>query len=76
VAALGLGEDVPINTGNASEDLLTLWMNCRMDDPDAGWKGSGVWTTVSTRAPFDMETGEGTTSKVMEFQRRPDPLSR
>jgi hypothetical protein len=90
----GLGENVPINTGNASEALLALrdgewavfrvpyplgfytkWMDGRIDDPDAGWKGRGLWATVSTRAPFHMETGKGTTSKVLKFQLRPDPLA-
>ena len=31
---------------------------------------------VSTRAPFHMESGKGTTSKVMHFQLRPDPLAK
>jgi hypothetical protein len=93
--ALGLGDNTPINTGNASEGLLALkdgqwvilrvpyptgfytkWMDGRIDDPNAGWKGRGIWATVSTRAPFHMETGKGTTSKVMHFQLRPNPLSR
>ncbi|MDR8391894.1 hypothetical protein NC796_12115 [Aliifodinibius sp. S!AR15-10] len=91
---LGLGENVPINTGNESEGLLVLndgewivlrvpyplgfytkWMDGRIDDPDAGWKGRGLWATVSTRAPFHMEGGKGTTSKVFKFQLRPDPLA-
>lgn len=53
----------------------TKWMDGRIDDPDAGWRGRGLWTTVSTRAPFHMETGKGTTSKVVKFQMRPDPLA-
>jgi hypothetical protein len=52
------------------------WMDGRIDDPAAGWKGRAVWSTVSTRAPFHMETGRGTTSKVVKFQLRPDPLSK
>ena len=44
--------------------------------PNAGWKGRGLWATVSTRAPFHMEAGKGTTSKVMKFQLRPDPLAK
>ena len=52
------------------------WMDGRIDDPSAGWKGREVWATVSTRAPFHMETGKGTTSKVIKFQLRPDPLSK
>jgi len=92
---LGLGNNVPINTGNLSEALLVLhegdwlrlrvpyplgfytkWLDGRIDDPDAGWKGRGLWATFSSRAPFHMETGAGTTSKVYHFQLRPDPLAR
>jgi len=91
---LGLGENIPINTGNESEGLLVLkdgewivlrvpypmgfytkWMDGRIDDPDAGWKGRGLWATISTRTPFHMEGGKGTTSKVFKFQLRPDPLA-
>ncbi len=56
--------------------FYTKWMDGRIDDPNAGWKGRGVWTTVSTRAPFHMESGRGTTSKVMKFQLRPGPLAK
>ncbi len=92
---LGLGRNIPINTGNASEALLALkdgkwvvlrvpyplgfytkWMDGRIDDPKGGWKGRGLWATVSTRAPFHMEGGKGTTSKVIKVQVRPDPLAR
>ena len=55
--------------------FYTKWMDGRIDDPKAGWKGRGLWSTVSTRAPFHMETGKGTTSKVVKFQLRPDPLA-
>lgn len=54
----------------------TKWLDGRIDDPNGGWKGRGLWSTVSTRAPFHMETGKGTTSKVVKFQMRPDPLAR
>jgi hypothetical protein len=56
--------------------FYSKWMDGRIDDPKGGWKGRGVWATVSTRAPFHMETGKGTQSKVMHFQVRPDPLAR
>jgi hypothetical protein len=52
------------------------WMDGRIDDAAVGWKGRAVWSTVSTRAPFHMETGKGTTSKVIKFQLRPDPLAK
>ncbi len=54
----------------------TKWLDGRIDDAKAGWKGRGLWTTISTRAPFHMETGKGTTSKVIKFQMRPDPLAK
>ena len=56
--------------------FYTKWVDGRIDDPNAGWKGRALWATVSTRAPFHMETGKGTTSKVMKFQLRPDPLAK
>jgi hypothetical protein len=55
--------------------FYTKWMDGRIDDANAGWKGRGIWTTVSTRAPWHMETGKGTTSKVIRFQLRPNPLA-
>jgi hypothetical protein len=49
-------------------------MDGRFDDPNAGWKGKGLWTTWGTRTPFHSETGKGTTSKVVHFQIRRNPL--
>lgn len=62
---------VPYPTG-----FYTKWMDGRIDDPRGGWKGRGLYATVSTRAPFHMETGKGTTSKVAHFQMRPNPLAK
>ena len=91
----GLGENVPIATGNGSDSLLALvdgefvilrvpyplgfyakGMDGRIDDPEAGWKGRGLWSTYATRTPFHSEGGQGTPSKVVHFQLRPDPLAR
>ena len=55
--------------------FYTKWMDGRIDDPNGGWKGKGLWATYSTRAPFHIEGGKGTTSKVVKFQLRPDPLA-
>src|SRR5262249_57975132 len=52
------------------------WLDGRIDDPKAGWKGRGLWAAVGTRAPFHMETGMGTTSKAIHIQVRPDPLAK
>ena len=56
--------------------FYTKWLDGRIDDPNGGWKGRGLWATVSTRAPFHMEGGKGTPSKVLKFQLRTDPLAR
>jgi hypothetical protein len=48
----------------------------RIDDPNGGWKGRGLWSTYAGRAPYHIEGGKGTTSKVVQFQLRPDPLAR
>jgi hypothetical protein len=47
----------------------------RIDDANAGWKGRGLWSTYATRAPQHIEGGKGTTSKVVKFQLRSDPLA-
>jgi hypothetical protein len=56
--------------------FYTKWMDGRIDDTNAGWKGKALWATYSTRAPFHVEGGKGTTSKVVKMQLRPDPLAR
>jgi hypothetical protein len=56
--------------------FYTKWLDGRIDDPKGGWKGRGLWATVSTRAPFHMEGGKGTTSKVVKLQLRPEPLAK
>jgi hypothetical protein len=50
-------------------------MDGRIDDPKAGWKGKGIWSTYATRTPWHIEGGKGTTSKAVKFQLRPDPLA-
>jgi hypothetical protein len=50
-------------------------MDGRIDDPKAGWKGKGLWSTYATRAMAHVE-GSKTTSKVVKFQLRPDPLAK
>jgi hypothetical protein len=90
----GLGENVPLATGNANESLMALvdgkwvnmrvpyplgffakWIDGRIDDPNAGWKGRALWSTYGNRTPFHLETGKGTSPKIVKFQVRPDPLA-
>ena len=51
-------------------------MDGRIDNPNTGWKGKGLYTEIATRAPFHQEGGKGTTSKLVKFQVRPDPLAK
>jgi hypothetical protein len=48
----------------------------RIDDPKAGWKGRGLWTTSGDRTPWLKEGGKGTKPLVVHFQLRPDPLAK
>ena len=48
----------------------------RIDDPNAGWKGRGLWTTSGDRTPWLMEGGKGSMPRAVHFQLRPDPLAR
>jgi hypothetical protein len=48
----------------------------RIDDPDAGWKGRGVWTSSGDRTPWLMEGGKGNRPLAVHFQVRPDPLAK
>ncbi|HEY1310695.1 MAG TPA: carboxypeptidase regulatory-like domain-containing protein [Pseudolabrys sp.] len=47
----------------------------RIDDPNAGWKGRGLWSTNGDRAPWLMETGKGSSPRAVHIQVRPDPLA-
>ena len=48
----------------------------RIDDPGAGWKGRGLWSTSGDRAPWLMEGGKGAKPRAVHIQLRPDPLAR
>jgi hypothetical protein len=55
--------------------FYTRGLDGRIDDPDAGWKGRALWATFGTGAPWHLEGGQGTKSKVVKFQLRPHPLA-
>ena len=44
----------------------------RIDDPDTGWKGRGVWSSFNTGSPFHLEGGKGATSETRPV---PDPAA-
>jgi hypothetical protein len=91
----GLGDDVPMSTGNLNDGLIAMkdgkmivlrvpypmgfyakGFDGRIDDPKAGWKGRGLWTTSGDRTPWLKEGGKGRTPIVVHFQLRPDPLAK
>ena len=91
----GLGEDVPMSTGNLNDGLIAYkdgkmvtlrvpypmgfyakGFDGRIDDPKAGWKGRGLWTTSGDRTPWLKEGGKGSKPQVVHFQIRPDPLAK
>jgi len=93
--SLGLGEDVPIATGNlfdgvhalVDDEFVTLRIpypmgfytkgfEGRIDDPEAGWKGRGIWVPEGGRTPWLKEDGKGSKPIVVHFQVRPDPLAK
>jgi len=48
----------------------------RIDDPNAGWKGRGLWVGNEIRNPWHIEGGKGTSPQAVHFQLRPDPLAK
>jgi hypothetical protein len=91
----GLGDDVPMSTGNLNDGLIAMkdgkmivlrvpypmgfyakGFDGRIDDPKAGWKGRGLWTTSGDRAPWLNERGKGAKPMAVHFQIRPNPLAK
>jgi hypothetical protein len=50
-------------------------MDGRIDNPNAGWKGRGIWATYGGDMTWHIEGGAGTKNKVLKFQLRPNPLA-
>ncbi len=47
----------------------------RIDDPDAGWKGRGLWANYGSNLNWHIEGGKGRRSSIIHFQLRPHPLA-
>jgi hypothetical protein len=56
--------------------FYTKGFDGRIDDPDAGWKGRGLWVPSGDRTPWLMEGGTENRPLVVHFQVRPDPLAK
>ena len=48
----------------------------RIDDPNAGWKGRGLWSSSGDRTPWLNEFGKGARPLAVHIQVRPDPLAK
>ena len=91
----GLGNDVPMSTGNLNDGLIAYaggrmvvlrvpyplgfyakGFDGRIDDPNAGWKGRGLWAANGDRTPWLIEGGKGAKPLAAHFQLRPDPLAK
>ena len=52
------------------------WVDGRIDDPNAGWKGKGLWSTYCDAHAVPPRRRQGDDEpKVVKFQLRPDPLA-
>jgi hypothetical protein len=56
--------------------FFTKQIDGRIDDPKAGWKGKGLWTTHGHRVAWHVEGGKETRPTVVKFQVRPNPLAK
>ena len=91
---LGLGENVPVSTGNLNDGMIAFkdgnmivlripypmgfyakGLDGRIDDPNAGWKGRGLWSASGDRVPWLREGGLGSRPLAVHFQVRPNPLA-
>jgi len=55
--------------------FYTRGVDFRIDDPKAGWKGKTLQATYASAAQWHQEDGEGSNSKIVTFQMRPNPLA-
>jgi hypothetical protein len=51
-------------------------LDARIDDPNAGWKGKGLWSASGDRTPWLNELGKGARPMAVHIQVRPDPLAK
>ena len=56
--------------------FTTRGMDGRIDDPNAGWKGKGLWSTHAGQAGWHQEGGKSERPKVLKFQLRNSPLDK
>jgi hypothetical protein len=55
--------------------FFTKNVDGRIDDPNGGWKGRGLWTTFGSRTAFHNEGGSENSPRLYKLQVRPNPLA-
>jgi hypothetical protein len=50
-------------------------LDARIDNPNGGWKGRGLWSAEGDRTPWLKEGGKGDRPIVVHIQVRPNPLA-
>ena len=55
--------------------FYTRGLDGRIDDPDGGWRGRGLWASDNTLLLRHIEDHDDTQGNIMKFQLRPDPLA-
>ena len=57
------------------QGFFSRGLDGRIDDPNAGWKGRGVWATYGAAVTWHIEGGQGAKPGIVKFQVRPNPLA-
>jgi len=57
------------------QGFFSRGLDGRIDDPNAGWKGRGVWATYGAAVTWHIEGGKGAKPGIVKFQVRPNPLA-
>ncbi len=57
------------------QGFFSRGLDGRIDDPNGGWKGRGVWATYGAAVTWHIEGGKGVKPGMIKFQLRPDPLA-
>jgi hypothetical protein len=55
--------------------FFTKNVDGRIDNPNGGWKGRGLWTTFGSRTVFHNEGGTENKPRLYKLQIRPNPLA-
>jgi hypothetical protein len=56
--------------------FFSRFFDARVDDPNAGWKGRGIWAGNEARGTQLTEGGKNMPSQLAHFQIRPAPLAK